>query len=265
MADLQPFRGWRYDVNQVGLLDDVLAPAPTVIDDALQTALYKRHACNIVRLVRPRVEIGDADVDEPRQRAAGFLRRWQRSGVLVQDEQPQIYVYEAAGSGGGGVSAAAIGCMALVPLSGLLGGEELPGDAGSANWEELVRVATVANAHLAPVVAVVAGSTAGDVLRRALTSASRESVGSDAVEHRITPIGDASVWEDVVQGLRNARLQLVAGGAYCRGISAAVEAGALPPEAAHVLTLLWPVDDAVANEPGPSILEPSSGLVLHVF
>jgi len=93
MADIQPFRGWRYDVAQVGDLSDVTAPPYDVIDAALQESLYKRHPCNVIRLELNRDEPGDPSPDTRYERAAGFLRRWMHEGVLAQDRDENFYVY----------------------------------------------------------------------------------------------------------------------------------------------------------------------------
>ena len=60
MADVLPFRGWRYDLAQVGDQSDVVCPPYDVIDARMQDDLYKRHACNVVRLELNRTEPADA-------------------------------------------------------------------------------------------------------------------------------------------------------------------------------------------------------------
>lgn len=93
MADVSPFRGWRYDVAQVGDLSDVTCPPYDVIDDAFQERLYQQHPCNVIRLELNRQEPGDAGPDDRYARAAGFLRHWQQDGVLKQEREDALYVY----------------------------------------------------------------------------------------------------------------------------------------------------------------------------
>ena len=93
MADVHPFRGWRYDPNQVGNLSDVMCPPYDVIDAAFQEKLYQQHPCNVIRLELNRPEPGDASTDDRYGRAAGFLQRWKQEGVLTQEAQPALYVY----------------------------------------------------------------------------------------------------------------------------------------------------------------------------
>ena len=82
MADVHPFRGWRYDVAQVGDLSDVTCPPYDVIDADFQERLYQQHPCNVIRLELNRDEPGDAGVDDRYARASGFLKRWMQEHVL---------------------------------------------------------------------------------------------------------------------------------------------------------------------------------------
>tara|TARA_B100000029_G_scaffold509544_1_gene599003 strand:- start:1327 stop:2622 length:1296 start_codon:yes stop_codon:yes gene_type:complete len=93
MAEIEPFRGWRYGLDQVGALADVVAPPYDVIDSEFQDRLYQQHPCNIVRLILNRDEPGDESETARYHRAAGFLERWQSDGILVRDEKPSLYVY----------------------------------------------------------------------------------------------------------------------------------------------------------------------------
>lgn len=93
MAQVQPFRGWRYDLLQVGDLSDVTAPPYDVIGPKQQNELYERHPCNVVRLILNREEPGDGAADERYERAARFLRHWQEEGILQQERDDALYVY----------------------------------------------------------------------------------------------------------------------------------------------------------------------------
>jgi uncharacterized protein (DUF1015 family) len=93
MAHVLPFRGWRYDIAQVGSLSDVTAPPYDVIGPDQQRALYERHPCNVIRLILNRQEPGDADGDERYRRAASFLRHWRSEGILLREHEDALYVY----------------------------------------------------------------------------------------------------------------------------------------------------------------------------
>ena len=93
MPTIQAFHGLRYDLAHVGSLSNVVAPPYDVIDEEMQEALYKQHPANVVRLILNRAEPGD-DENSRYERAAKFLRNWQREGALQSEGQAAIYVYK---------------------------------------------------------------------------------------------------------------------------------------------------------------------------
>ncbi len=101
MAEIRPFRAYRYDLGRVGALSDVVAPPYDVIDPALQQALYERSPHNVIRLILNKEEPGDDDRRNRYSRAAGFLRDWIADDVLVRDSAQSLYVcsqeYEVEG------------------------------------------------------------------------------------------------------------------------------------------------------------------------
>ncbi|MBT4866832.1 MAG: DUF1015 domain-containing protein [Planctomycetaceae bacterium] len=93
MAEVQAFRGWRYDLSQVGSFAGVTAPPYDVINQEQQNDLYKQHPCNVVRLILNREEPGDDGSDARYRRAAGFLKHWREEGILQQERESALYVY----------------------------------------------------------------------------------------------------------------------------------------------------------------------------
>lgn len=94
MPDIRPFHGVRYDVAQVGALASVVAPPYDVIDAQLQERLYHASPYNAIRLELNRGEPDDTGAENRYTRAAGFLKTWQRQGVLRTDNQSSLYLYE---------------------------------------------------------------------------------------------------------------------------------------------------------------------------
>ncbi len=92
MADIQAFRGLRYDLGHVGTLGNVVAPPYDVINDALRDELYNQHPANVIRLILNRAEPGD-EPGEQYRRAAKLFQRWQAEGVLSTEPDPAVYVY----------------------------------------------------------------------------------------------------------------------------------------------------------------------------
>lgn len=90
MADIRAFRGFRYDLGQVGSLSDVVAPPYDVIDAALQQKLYDASPYNAIRVELTKDE-PDADKYSA---AASTLKDWLSNDVLKQDTSRSLYVYE---------------------------------------------------------------------------------------------------------------------------------------------------------------------------
>ncbi len=93
MAEIQAFRGIRYDLGHVGHLSDVIAPPYDVISPELQDELYEKHPNNCVRLILNRIRPDDTEDDNRYTRSRRCFRDWQRDGVLFNEADPAIYVY----------------------------------------------------------------------------------------------------------------------------------------------------------------------------
>ena len=92
MADIQAFRGLRFDLSKVGSLSDVVAPPYDVISSQQQAELYARNEFNIVRLILSKADdlIGEETVYD---RAADHLKNWRRDSILRPDPVASVYVY----------------------------------------------------------------------------------------------------------------------------------------------------------------------------
>src|ERR1022692_3771599 len=93
MAEVQAFRGFRYDLARIGNLSDVIAPPYDVIDPALQQTLYDRSPHNVIRLILNQETPKDSEYDNRYTRASMTLRDWTREEILAQDSTPSLYVY----------------------------------------------------------------------------------------------------------------------------------------------------------------------------
>jgi uncharacterized protein (DUF1015 family) len=92
MADIRPFRAYRYDLGRVGSLSDVVAPPYDVIDSTLQQALYDRSPYNAIRLILNKETPQDTEQDNRYTRSAAELRAWLADDVLAQDTARGLYV-----------------------------------------------------------------------------------------------------------------------------------------------------------------------------
>jgi uncharacterized protein (DUF1015 family) len=120
---LAPFHGVRYAPDEVSGIANVTSPPYDVIGTGIREHLLSVDPHNVIRLILP-----DAAPDagpDPAADAAGRLREWLASGVLVRDPTPGIYIYEQ-NDGAGGVQR---GLICLVGIgTGILPHEDvMPG------------------------------------------------------------------------------------------------------------------------------------------
>ena len=91
--DITPFAGYRYNLDKIGKLDDVIAPPYDVIDEKLQDDLYARHPNNVIRLILEKMYPTDSEANNRYTRTAKTLAEWKENDIIRQDARPAIYVY----------------------------------------------------------------------------------------------------------------------------------------------------------------------------
>jgi uncharacterized protein (DUF1015 family) len=92
MAEIQPFRAYRYDTNRVAL-KDVLTQPYDKITPAMQDTYYAASPYNLIAVEKSRTLPDDAPENNVYTRAASKVDEWIAAKILVQDAAPAIYVY----------------------------------------------------------------------------------------------------------------------------------------------------------------------------
>ncbi len=85
MAEILPFRAWRYNQDLTHNIQELTSPLFDVINDQQSEALYNI-ALNSIHLSVPKPQEAPSD-------AKSTIERWKKDGVILQDELPGIYVY----------------------------------------------------------------------------------------------------------------------------------------------------------------------------
>ena len=105
MANIFPFRAFRYDPARVALSQVVTQPYDK-ITPAMQAGYYGASPYNLVRVILGRREAADKNGNNVYTRAARDFREWRSQGILRQDPQPAFYAYSqeftAPAAAGGG-------------------------------------------------------------------------------------------------------------------------------------------------------------------
>jgi len=91
--EIKPFKGFRFDPKMVGDVSNCIAPPFDVIGPAEQQQLYEKSEYNIARITKGKTSPSDNEQNNQYTRAANYLNRWIKSGVLKQDAKEVIYAY----------------------------------------------------------------------------------------------------------------------------------------------------------------------------
>ncbi len=92
MADIHPFRAFRYDPRHAPSVRVVTQPYDKITPE-MQDRYYDASPHNLVRIILGRREENDNAVNNVYSRAAGYFRDWRQQGILRQDSDPSVYIY----------------------------------------------------------------------------------------------------------------------------------------------------------------------------
>jgi len=206
MVEACPFRGWRYDLSQVGDLSDVITPPYDVIDSKQQDALFKKHPCNFIRLELNRDEPGDANSDDKYSRAANFLKHWKVDGILRQDHEEALYVYSQEFEWGG-TKYVRSGFMARIRLEEFGSGNVFPHEQTLSGPKlDRLKLIRATQTNLSPIFGLYPDESANiqaaldDVCLKLTPSVATDHLG---VIHRVWMVTDHNVIGRVQEGLRD--------------------------------------------------------------
>lgn len=88
MAEIRPFRAWRYADTLSSQISELVAPLFDVVSEAQRRKLYQ-NPYNSIHLSVPLVKEGESAGQE----ALDTLNHWKSKGIISQDDKPAIYVY----------------------------------------------------------------------------------------------------------------------------------------------------------------------------
>lgn len=94
MAEIAPFRGLHYNLEEVPDLAQVTIPPYDVISAAEQRAFHDKNPYNFIRLELGLALPEDTPENTPHTRAAAWIEQWTSRGILVRSPEPSIYRYE---------------------------------------------------------------------------------------------------------------------------------------------------------------------------
>ena len=94
MANIKPFRGYRYNPEKIESLSSVVSPPYYNMSAEEKDAFYERSEYNSVRLFTGRKSETDTQENNIFTRAKDYLTSWIENDILIRDKEPVIYMYE---------------------------------------------------------------------------------------------------------------------------------------------------------------------------
>jgi uncharacterized protein (DUF1015 family) len=91
--NILPFHGYRYNLEKIQNLDDVICPPYDQFKEGLDELLYQRHHYNMARLVMNKETPQDTPENNRYTRSRALLEEWMRQRVFLQDAEPGVYPY----------------------------------------------------------------------------------------------------------------------------------------------------------------------------
>jgi uncharacterized protein (DUF1015 family) len=91
MAEIAPFKGYRYNTAVAGEMRKLIAPPYDVISPTLRDTLYRLSQYNIARITK--ADRREASPN-PYSAASDLWERWRKEGIVGAEDQPALYVYE---------------------------------------------------------------------------------------------------------------------------------------------------------------------------
>lgn len=121
MPSLQPFRALRYNPAKVSG-DEVVSPPYDVINAAERADLARRSPYNAIEIELPDPAKGESRYTH----AAETLSRWEAEGILIRDDQPNLYAYRMSYPGLDGRPRHTTGVLGALRVEAPADGDVLP-------------------------------------------------------------------------------------------------------------------------------------------
>ncbi len=175
MADVQPLRTLRYEPAAAGALEDLIAPPYDVIDDDLRAELAARSPYNVVELDLPRSYEG----------AAETLAEWRGKGVLVQEDEPALWVLRQDYTAPDGSARTRTGFFARVRVEDYGAGRIRPHERTHPGpKEDRLKLTRATRANLSPIFSLFPDTSGA--AREALTQAAQAEPFAEVTDHEGT-------------------------------------------------------------------------------
>ncbi|MGH2868960.1 MAG: DUF1015 domain-containing protein [Solirubrobacteraceae bacterium] len=206
MAELQPLYALRYDLEQTGGLQPVVAPPYDVIDAEQRAELEARSPYNIVRVDLP--QGGEDRYD----RAAAELEAWRRQGVLVTDEHPTLWTLAQDYIGPDGRARSRQGFFARVRVEEYGPGRIRPHERTHPGpKEDRLRLTRATHTNLSPIFALYSDPAGAAATALAGAEPWAQTTDDDGTANRLGRVSDPAAIEAAIRALAGTELLIADG------------------------------------------------------
>ena len=196
MANVTPFRGWRYNPALVEDMAAVMCPPYDMITPQVQQALMDRHPLNVIHLEAGEGLDWSADPSGRYTETSDRFEQWMRDGVLRQEAEPSYYIVRH-GFSLGGRERSRIGLVACVGIEDYDTRQVLPHEFTEAPAiRDRVTLMESVSANISPIMSLYQDphNELGPVFQRVMSSApevdAQDEYGSHTTMWRIAVRSD---------------------------------------------------------------------------
>lgn len=93
MAEIQPFKGLRYNPDKIKL-EEVITEPYDRITPAMQEDYYQKSPYNIVRIILGKDDDREHPEKDKYRRADILLKKWEKEGIFIREDKKALYFYE---------------------------------------------------------------------------------------------------------------------------------------------------------------------------
>jgi uncharacterized protein (DUF1015 family) len=206
MAEIQPLRALRYELDKTGGLDPVVAPPYDVIDAAQRAELEARSPYNAVRIDLPQ------GGDERYDLAAELMDRWRAEGVLVQDDTPALWTLEQDYTGPDGRARTRTGFFARVRVEEYGAGRIRPHERTHPGpKEDRLRLTRATRANLSPIFSLYSDPHGEATAAFQAAEPWAMTTDGDGTVNRLGRLSDPEAIQRVVEALADTELLIADG------------------------------------------------------
>jgi uncharacterized protein (DUF1015 family) len=249
VVKVKAFKKLRYKIAKVGDISSVVTLPYDIITAEKQKEYYRQSPYSFVRLILPKDEASDMEGDKY-LRVKKTLDEWMRDGILVEDAEDAIYIYEQD-YWLGQQKLKQAGIICLVKVEPFEKGEILPHERVLEKpLKDRLKILEATEACLEPIIALLPdtnGTAAGIMTEYRSGKPQLDFLHDDDIRHRVWKITDEKDMKKLMETLSENKLIIADG--HHRYTTFLRYYQEKKSEEGYIMMLLWIMDDSLCVLP----------------